>query len=184
MGMSEMVFIFLLALILFGPKKLPEIGRQIGKFIAEFKRASNSFKYQLQSEMDKAGAEDTTVQPGAQQSSSFTQQSPSFTQTLLPPAVKSAISQIDSAHERLLQTARMAFDAQNYTTRPPETPVASATPETPVPLPVTLPSDASAPAAQTNSVAASHGAPPVENTTNQSTPDSAPAQSNSAPQSS
>ncbi len=52
-----MIFIFLLALILFGPKKLPEIGREIGKFLAEFKRASNSFKYQLQSEIEKAGVD-------------------------------------------------------------------------------------------------------------------------------
>ncbi len=46
-----MVFIFLLALLIFGPKKLPEIGRQIGKFMAEFKRASNQFKSQLEDEM-------------------------------------------------------------------------------------------------------------------------------------
>ncbi len=51
LGFSEMLFIFLLALIIFGPKKLPEIGRQIGKALAEFKRASNEFKYQLESEM-------------------------------------------------------------------------------------------------------------------------------------
>ncbi len=180
-----MLFIFLLALILFGPKKLPEIGREIGKFVAEFKRASNNFKYQFQSEMDKAGDESSPSQPGTQQSSSFTQQqSSSFTQTLLPPAVKSAISEIDSAHERLLQTARMAFDAQNYTMRPPETPVISAAPEPlPAPLPE-VPAEPSAPATQPSAVAASHGAPPVEVPTDQPTPDSAPAQSSSAPQSS
>ena len=53
----EMIFIFLLALILFGPKKLPEIAREIGKFVAEFKRASNDFKYSVQSEIEKAGAD-------------------------------------------------------------------------------------------------------------------------------
>jgi len=47
LGMSEMIFIFLLALIIFGPKKLPEIGREIGKALAELKRASNEFKSQL-----------------------------------------------------------------------------------------------------------------------------------------
>jgi sec-independent protein translocase protein TatB len=51
LGFSEMLFIFLLALIIFGPKKLPEIGRQIGKALAEFKRASNEFKAQLETEM-------------------------------------------------------------------------------------------------------------------------------------
>ena len=51
LGMPEMIFIFLLALIIFGPKKLPEIGRQIGKAMAEFKRASNEFKIQIEDEI-------------------------------------------------------------------------------------------------------------------------------------
>jgi TatA/E family protein of Tat protein translocase len=51
LGMPEMIFIFLLALVLFGPKKLPELGRQLGKALAEFKKASNEFKSQLEAEM-------------------------------------------------------------------------------------------------------------------------------------
>jgi TatA/E family protein of Tat protein translocase len=51
LGLPEMIFIFLLALIIFGPRKLPEIGRQIGKAMAEFKRASNEFKAQIEGEM-------------------------------------------------------------------------------------------------------------------------------------
>jgi sec-independent protein translocase protein TatB len=51
LGISEMIFIFLLALLIFGPRKLPEIGRQIGKFMAEFKRASNEFKSQIEDEI-------------------------------------------------------------------------------------------------------------------------------------
>src|SRR5579862_8482748 len=49
---GEMVFLFLLALILFGPKKLPEIGRQIGRFMNEFRRASNEFRSQIESEIN------------------------------------------------------------------------------------------------------------------------------------
>lgn len=177
-----MLFIFLLALILFGPKKLPEIGREIGRFMAEFKRASNNFKYQLQEEMEKAGVDAKPSEPGAQQSSAFKPQSSSFTQTLLPAAVTSAISQIDNAHERLLQTARMAFDAQNYTTPRTETPTAIV----PDALPASLSASAEtgAPAAQAHEVVASQEASPVVPTTDQPTPDSAPAKSNSAPQSS
>jgi sec-independent protein translocase protein TatB len=52
LGFSEMVFIFFLALIIFGPKKLPEIGRQIGRALNEFKRASNEFKAQIESEIN------------------------------------------------------------------------------------------------------------------------------------
>ncbi len=50
-GMPEIIFIFLLALVVVGPKKLPELGRQLGKFMSEFKRASNEFKNQLETEM-------------------------------------------------------------------------------------------------------------------------------------
>src|SRR5664279_1644985 len=51
LGMPEMIFIFLLALVIFGPKKLPELGRQLGKALGEFKKASNDFKNQLEVEM-------------------------------------------------------------------------------------------------------------------------------------
>jgi sec-independent protein translocase protein TatB len=59
LGFGEMFFIFLLALIIFGPKKLPEIGRQIGKALSEFKRYSNDFKYQLESEVRHWEIEET-----------------------------------------------------------------------------------------------------------------------------
>ena len=51
LGMPEMIFIFLLALVVVGPKRLPELARQLGKWVAEFKRASNEFKNKLETEM-------------------------------------------------------------------------------------------------------------------------------------
>lgn len=51
LGMPELIFIFLLALVLVGPKKLPELARQFGKYMAEFKRASSEFRRQLEDEM-------------------------------------------------------------------------------------------------------------------------------------
>src|ERR1043165_6788461 len=51
LGTPEMIFIFLLALIIFGPKKLPELGRQLGRALTEVKRASNEFRSQLESEI-------------------------------------------------------------------------------------------------------------------------------------
>jgi sec-independent protein translocase protein TatB len=62
LGMPEMMFIFLLALIMFGPKRLPEIGRQIGKFMNEFRRASNEFKAQVEAEMQKIDIDASKVQ--------------------------------------------------------------------------------------------------------------------------
>jgi sec-independent protein translocase protein TatB len=51
MHLGDTIFIFCLALIIFGPKKLPEIGRQIGKLMVEFRRASNEFKMQIEDEL-------------------------------------------------------------------------------------------------------------------------------------
>lgn len=51
MSFSETVFLFFLALIIFGPKKLPEIARQAGKLLNEFRRASNEFKAQIEQEI-------------------------------------------------------------------------------------------------------------------------------------
>jgi Tat protein translocase TatB subunit len=51
MGFSETIFLFFLALIIFGPKKLPEIARQVGKALNEFRRASNEFKAQIEQEI-------------------------------------------------------------------------------------------------------------------------------------
>ena len=53
LGFGEMAFIFMIALIIFGPKKMPEIGRQIGKALNEFKRASNEFKAQIEAEVSQ-----------------------------------------------------------------------------------------------------------------------------------
>ncbi|HEX3322103.1 MAG TPA: TatA/E family twin arginine-targeting protein translocase [Terriglobales bacterium] len=59
LGMPEMIFLFVLALIIFGPKKLPEIGRQVGRALNEFKRASNEFKAQIETEIANLEKEPT-----------------------------------------------------------------------------------------------------------------------------
>lgn len=58
-----MIFIFLLALIIFGPKKMPEIGRQIGKALNDFRRASNEFKAQIESEIANLERETQEILP-------------------------------------------------------------------------------------------------------------------------
>jgi sec-independent protein translocase protein TatA len=50
-GMPELIIIFLIALIVFGPRKLPELGRSLGKSLAEFKRATNELKSTLEDEI-------------------------------------------------------------------------------------------------------------------------------------
>jgi len=48
---SDSIVLFILALLLFGPKKLPVLARELGKWVGEFRRASNEFKMQMEEEL-------------------------------------------------------------------------------------------------------------------------------------
>jgi TatA/E family protein of Tat protein translocase len=61
LGVQEMVVIFLLALVLFGPKKLPELGRTIGKALTEFRRASSDLKATYEREMQNLERENDSL---------------------------------------------------------------------------------------------------------------------------
>jgi len=71
LGMQEIIIIFVLALIIYGPRKLPELGKTIGKGLAEFKKASNELKQTWEDEvrLDKEKEalseiiKDSTIQP-------------------------------------------------------------------------------------------------------------------------
>ena len=68
-GMPELIIIFVIALIIFGPKKLPELGRSLGRSLNEFKRASNELKNTLEEEVrmeeqrEKTAAEKAATPP-------------------------------------------------------------------------------------------------------------------------
>jgi TatA/E family protein of Tat protein translocase len=51
LGFPEMILIFIIALIVFGPKRLPDIGRTIGKALGEFKKATDDFKSTIEREV-------------------------------------------------------------------------------------------------------------------------------------
>lgn len=61
LGWQETVFIFVLALLLFGPKKLPELGKTIGKALTEFRRASNDLKSTFDREMSNLEKETESI---------------------------------------------------------------------------------------------------------------------------
>ena len=54
LGMADTLILMVLALVVFGPRRLPQIGRQIGKLMYEFRKASNDFKYQMEEELRNA----------------------------------------------------------------------------------------------------------------------------------
>jgi len=55
LGAPELIAIFVLALLLFGPKKLPELGRALGKTFAEFRKATTELKSTLEKELNETG---------------------------------------------------------------------------------------------------------------------------------
>jgi sec-independent protein translocase protein TatB len=54
LGMWDSLILMVMALVVFGPRRLPEIGRQIGKLMYEVRKASNDFKFQMEEELRKA----------------------------------------------------------------------------------------------------------------------------------
>src|SRR5258708_33374081 len=54
LGMADSLILMVLALVVFGPRRLPQIGRQIGKLMYEFRKASNDFKFQMEEELRNA----------------------------------------------------------------------------------------------------------------------------------
>ena len=100
MSFSETIFLFFLALVIFGPKKLPEIARQVGKYLNEFRRASNEFKAQIEQEIAHLEVEEKR-------------------QTILPPKA------IEGATSRALQAAPVEENKAD-TPAPVEAPTAEA----------------------------------------------------------
>ncbi|MGH7472382.1 MAG: TatA/E family twin arginine-targeting protein translocase [Candidatus Methylomirabilales bacterium] len=62
-GMPELIVIFIVALLVFGPKKLPELGRALGRGLAEFKRASEEIKAGLSADLRLEEEEKASPQP-------------------------------------------------------------------------------------------------------------------------
>jgi sec-independent protein translocase protein TatA len=82
-GMPELIVIMVIALIIFGPRKLPELGRSLGRSLNEFKRASNELKHTLDEEIRVE-----------EQRSTDRQQAP---EPARPPAVVEAATEEDEA---------------------------------------------------------------------------------------
>lgn len=64
-GMPELIVIFTIALLIFGPRKLPELGRSLGKSLSEFKKASNELRSTLEEEIRVEEQRDAAKVPPA-----------------------------------------------------------------------------------------------------------------------
>ena len=62
-GLPEVTVILILALLIFGPKKLPELGKQLGKTLKSLKKASNEFQNEIEQVMNETEREDLPQSP-------------------------------------------------------------------------------------------------------------------------
>jgi sec-independent protein translocase protein TatA len=82
LGMQEIIIVFILALIIFGPRKLPELGKTIGKGLAEFKKASNELKQTWEDEvrLDKEKEAITSIVSDVKEEVSFSKEKEAITE--------------------------------------------------------------------------------------------------------
>src|SRR5579864_8699057 len=124
MSFGETIFLFVLALVVFGPKKLPEIARQVGRYLNEFKRASNEFRSQIEQEISHLDREDArTILPPSETPSGATSRSttPAATEPEGPATLAASPTESDAS-----STASSAEPATAATEAGPEADTAAA----------------------------------------------------------
>jgi sec-independent protein translocase protein TatB len=94
MSFGETIFLFVLALLVFGPKKLPEIARQVGRALNEFRKASNEFKAQIEQEIAHLENESKPqiLPPSPPPAGTLNRLNPGSTQTVANHAGLSSVS--------------------------------------------------------------------------------------------
>ncbi len=80
--MWDSMFLMLLALVVFGPRRLPQIGRQIGKLMYEFRKASNDFKFQMEEELRMSEDAERRKKEEEERARSLALSPPAATQTI------------------------------------------------------------------------------------------------------
>jgi sec-independent protein translocase protein TatA len=84
-GMPELLIILVIALIIFGPRKLPELGRSLGKSLGEFKRASNELRSTLEEEVRVEEQKEQRAKMEAEQNSAIEAARPAHDATPAAP---------------------------------------------------------------------------------------------------
>jgi sec-independent protein translocase protein TatB len=92
-SMGDSIFLMLLALVVFGPRRLPQIGRQIGKLMYEFRKASNDFKFQMEEELRASEEADRRKKEEEERARNLALSAPAATQTIEAQADIGAVEQ-------------------------------------------------------------------------------------------
>jgi len=120
---QDSAVIFFIALLLFGPKKLPELARQLGKLMGEFRRASNEFRMQMEDELRIADQEEQRKKIASMEAAAPV--TPAITageNTIAPPAVTDSAAS-DVTPERIAQLTQELVE--DHSTVPMPLPIAT-----------------------------------------------------------
>src|SRR5271154_6696483 len=114
---SDSAIIVFLALLLFGPKKLPELARQLGKLMAEFRRASNEFRMQMEDELRVADQEEQRKKIAAMEAAAPV--TPAIAaETENTTSTSSAAAESDVTPERIAQLTQDLVEDHTNTSSP------------------------------------------------------------------
>jgi sec-independent protein translocase protein TatB len=84
--MADSLILMVMALVVFGPRRLPQIGRQIGKLMYEFRKASNDFKFQMEEELRNAEEADRRKKEEEERQRQLAANPPAQLEASVPPA--------------------------------------------------------------------------------------------------
>src|SRR5208282_6787583 len=96
LGMADTLILMVLALVVFGPRRLPQIGRQIGKLMYEFRKASNDFKFQMEEELRSAEESDRRQKEEAERQKALAASPPA-------PQLEAPAPQLDASAPKIDQ---------------------------------------------------------------------------------
>lgn len=116
LGMADSLILMVMALVVFGPRRLPQIGRQIGKLMFEFRKASNDFKFQMEEELRIAEDADRKKQVEERQRALALNVPAQESVSASPPPVVNAIESPYAGEGKYPETSASAAEKTEETT--------------------------------------------------------------------
>jgi sec-independent protein translocase protein TatB len=138
LGMADSLILMVIALVVFGPRRLPQIGRQIGKLMYEFRKASNDFKYQMEEELRNAEDADRRKKE-EERLAALAVAAPALPAATVETAVPSATSVMESTYPDQTQSPSQKESEPAGTTVPGEANSLIRPPATGEPIPAEKP---------------------------------------------